>query len=75
MTYLLAPADGCIQTSQRLTFVALQFFPEDIDLMTCKRAAFWTVVVAITLTSSVVQAADTYEVTVERGVKRRCAMG
>ena len=42
---------------QRLTFVALRLFPEDIDLMTCKRTAFWTVVVAMTLTSSVVQAA------------------
>ena len=43
--------------------------------MTCKRAAFWTVVVAITLTSSVVQAADTYEVTVERGVKAKMRDG
>jgi putative CocE/NonD family hydrolase len=55
--------------------VALRFFPEDIDLMTCKRAAFWTVVVAMTLTSSLVQAADPYEVTVERGVKAKMRDG
>ena len=43
--------------------------------MTCKRAAFWTVVVAMTLTSSLVQAADPYEVTVERGVKAKMRDG
>ena len=43
--------------------------------MTCKRAAFWTVVVAMTLTSSLVQAAGPYEVTVERGVKAKMRDG
>ena len=43
--------------------------------MTCKRTAFWAAVVAMTLMSSLVQAADTYEVTVERGVKAKMRDG
>ena len=36
--------------------------------MICKKSAFWTAVFAMVLTTSLVQAAETYEVTLERGV-------
>ncbi len=43
--------------------------------MICKRAALWTAVVTMVLAASLVQAAEVYEVTVERGVKAKMRDG
>ena len=43
--------------------------------MICKRAALWTAVFAVVLGTSLVQAAEVYEVTMERGVKAKMRDG
>ena len=43
--------------------------------MICKRAAFWTAVVTLVLTSSLVQAAEPYEVILERGASAKMRDG
>lgn len=43
--------------------------------MICKKAGLWTVVVTLILTTTLVQAAETYEVTLERGVTARMRDG
>ena len=43
--------------------------------MICKRAALWTAVFAVVLTTSLVRAAEIYEVMVERSVKAKMRDG
>ncbi len=43
--------------------------------MICARSAVWTAAVTLLLTASLVQAAETYEVTLERGVTAKMRDG